>query len=175
MQAFTPKTQRGFSLIELMMTVTILAILLFIGSSLSRAWVDRGHVNDAMAVVKAAVLQAKSAALRNTNNQPNSYAAASVCYDSVTSSINVVRAAAYANNACMVLAENSPEQNYILKTMKLAQGIRLSIDEADFDCLAFNASGVLVNAVGVSATCANQENIKVVIEKNDEHAEVQIN
>lgn len=169
------RQQQGFTLIELMITLVILAVLLFMGTNLTRSWVDRSQVDGAMASVKNAVSQAKSAALRNTNNQPTNYAAASVCYDQTNNTLNVVRAAREANNACLVTTEDAPEQNYILNRFPLAKGITLKVGNTNFECLSFNSAGVLVSADGVNGTCSNQLNLKIDVEKNDEEVQVSIN
>ena len=169
------RQQYGFTLIELMITLVVLAILLLLGTNLTRSWIDRSQVDGGMASVKNAVSQAKSAALRNTNNQPTSYAAASVCFDSNNNTLNVVRAASQANNACLITTEDAPEQNYILNRFALAKGVTLKVGNADFECLSFNSAGVLVDAVGSNASCSNQLSLKIDIEKNDEKVQVSIN
>lgn len=166
--------QKGFTLVELMITLVIIAILLFMGTSLSRSWIDRTQVDSSTASLKNAISQAKSSALRNTNNQPTNYAAASVCYDQENNILNVVRAASYANNACLITAD-SPEQNYILNQLPLAKAVSLKVSTADFKCLSFNSAGVLVDAVGISGSCTNQLSLKIDIEKNNEKVQVSIN
>lgn len=167
--------QRGFTLIELMITIAVLSILLMIGSTLTSAWVDRSQVNNSLSALKNAVFQAKSAALRNTNNQPTDYPAVSVCFDRQKNTINVVRAAAYTTNACLASIDNSPFQNYILQSYPIAKGIELKTNSIDFECLVFNSSGVLILAAGITTTCLNDTNLKIDIEKNNEKANIQVN
>lgn len=167
--------QGGFTLIELMITIAVLSILLLIGSALTSAWVDRSQVNNSVSALKNAVFQAKSAALRNTNDQPTNYPAVSVCFDRETNTINVVRAAAYTPNACLASIDNTPSQNYILQSYPIASGIALKTNAIDFECLAFNSSGVLILATGITTTCLNDANLKIDIEKNNEKANIQVN
>lgn len=167
--------QGGFTLIELMITIAVLAILLFVGSSLTRAWVDRSHVDSAISAVKNATFQARAAALRNTNNQPSTLAAASVCFDRANQSILVVRAARLATDGCTPSATNATNENYILQSIPLAKNVNLTVNSADFNCLAFNSAGILVNSSYSSQPCSNLSNFKIDIEKNEEVAYVQIN
>lgn len=171
----THQAQRGFTLIELMITIAVLALLLFIGSALTSAWIDRSQVNNGLSSLKNAVSQAKSAALRNTNDQPTEHPAASVCFDNQNNTINVVRATQFTTNACLVSANSTPTQNYVLQSFTLAKGIELKENSIDFECLAFNSSGVLVVASGLTGSCSNQTNLKIDIEKNDEKAQIQVN
>lgn len=169
------QAQLGFTLIELMITIVVLALLLFIGSSLTSAWIDRNQVNNGLSSLKNAVSQAKSAALRNTNDQPTEHPAASVCFDRQNNKVNIVRAAQFTTNACLVSADSTPTQNYVLQSFPLAQGITLTANSGNFECLAFNSSGVLVEATGLAGACSNQTNLKIDIEKNDEKAQIQVN
>lgn len=167
--------QQGLTLIELMIVLLILTILMLIGTALSRTWVDRSQVNGAVSSLNSAISQAKSAALRNTNNQLSSYAAASICYDQTSETLNVVRAAQYATNVCLVTENNAPEQNYILKTIQLPPKVTLRVDKQDFECLGFNALGVVVAATGTSGACLDKTNVEIVVKKNEESVSVQVN
>mgnify|MGYP005830621547 CR=1 FL=1 len=69
--------QSGFTLIELMITITVMTIVLFMGSSLTSAWIDQSQVNNATSSIQSAISQAKALALCNTNNTPLTAAAAS--------------------------------------------------------------------------------------------------
>lgn len=171
----TPFSQHGFTLIELMITITVLAFLLFIGSSLTRAWVDRSQVDNGFSSLKNAIFQARSAALRNTNNQPTSYPAATVCYDKTVNKINIVRSAAYATNPCLVSNDNDPSQNYLLQELPLAKDVKLKVSGNDFNCLAFNSAGVIVAAAASSGACSNQSGLVIRIEKNDENTSYAVN
>lgn len=168
-------TQRGLTLIELMITISILIFLLFVGSSLTNAWVARSQIDNGISSLKNAVFQARAAALRNTNDQPTSYPAVGVCWDASKKEINIVRAASYSTDACLVAVGNTPAQNYILQTFALSNGITLTVNNSAFECLAFNSSGILVAATGTSGACSIQSNLEIKIEKNNENAQIKIN
>ena len=106
-----PTTQTGFTLIELMITIALFSILLMLGSSLTRTWVDRSQVNSALTTFKTAVTQAKASALRNTNNQLISNSSVSVCLDSTTNTLNIIRTALNSTNVCEIPSSPSASSN----------------------------------------------------------------
>lgn len=167
--------QSAFTLIELMITIAVLSILLFVGSSLTRSWVDRGNVDNAASAFKNATLQARAAALRNTNNQPTTHAAVSVCYDPTNQLILVVRAAYLATDGCSANLTNSSLQNYILQSTPISNGINLKVNGSNFNCLAFNSAGMTVDSKYATNSCSNVSNLKIDIEKNNEKAQFQVN
>ncbi|SEM00236.1 pilus assembly FimT family protein [Acinetobacter sp. DSM 11652] len=169
------RKQLGFTLIELMITIVVLAILLFVGTSLTRAWVDQSHVDGALAGIKNATYQARSAAIRNTNNQESSLAAASVCIDKTHQEIRVIRVAKDNTDACSTSDGNSPDQNYILQKIPYASNVFFKVNNTEFYCLSFNSNGMLVAASSASATCNSNLNLTVTVEKNNESANIQIN
>lgn len=171
------RKQLGFTLIELMITIVVLAILLFVGTSLTRAWVDQSHVDGALAAIKNATYQARSAAIRNTNNQESSLATASVCIDKTHQEIRVIRVAKDNTDACSTSDSNTPDQNYILQKIPYASNVIFKVkgNDAEFFCLSFNSNGMLVAASSPSATCNSNLNLTIIVEKNNESAEIQIN
>ncbi|WP_180028307.1 prepilin-type N-terminal cleavage/methylation domain-containing protein [Acinetobacter sp. YH16032] len=167
--------QLGFTLVELMITIVVIAILLFMGTSLTRAWIDQGHVDNTISALKNATFQARAAALRNTNNQPSTFAAASVCFDRTNQNILVVRAAQFSTDGCTPSATNATDGNFILQSIPLDKNVNLTVNSVDFNCLAFNSAGILVNSSYSSQVCSNFSDIKITIKKNKEIADVQIN
>lgn len=159
--------QAGFSLIELMITLTILAILLFMGQALTRAWIDRAHVNETMNVLQTALSMTKSSALRNSYNQPQQYPAASLCYDPATSVLSVVRAKANTTQACQ-----NTQQTEILRQFKISKGVTVQVNQNHFDCVAFNSSGLFVHAVGQFGNCHHATPLNILIEKHNERVEL---
>lgn len=61
------KAHLGFSLVELMVTVTILTLLMLLGASLSSAWIHRAKVHEAKTKVVQAYGMALALAQRNAS------------------------------------------------------------------------------------------------------------
>jgi type IV pilus assembly protein PilA len=167
-----PSAQTGFTLIELMITIAVFMILIFVGTSLTRTWVDRSQVNSALSTLKTAIHQAKASALRNTNNQPLSNSAVSICLDSSTNTLNIIRTAVLASNVCDISSGTSASDNVLLRSMPLSSGIFINQGNTTFECLSYNAAGVLIKMTGTSCTSNSTEAFKVG--KNDETAEIKI-
>lgn len=173
MKMNNPNVQTGFTLIELMITIAMLAVLIMMGTALTRSWVDRSQVNSALATFKTAVYQAKASALRNTNNQPLSNSSVSVCFNSTNNTINIIRTAFNSNDVCTVPTGTPPSNaNALIRTMPLSKDIFIQQGTTTFECLSFNSAGVLVKAAGSS--CINNVTAAFKVGKNDETAEFNI-
>ncbi|KAA8733780.1 prepilin-type N-terminal cleavage/methylation domain-containing protein [Acinetobacter qingfengensis] len=71
-------SQNGYSLIEIMVVIVIVAILAVLGTSLSRGWIDQAELNKANAALQSAVNLARAAALRNGGGVTGNTAAACI-------------------------------------------------------------------------------------------------
>ncbi len=154
--------QQGFTLIELMLTITVMTIVLFIGSSLTSAWVDQSQVNNATSSIQNAISQAKALALRNTNNTPLTDAAASACLesDATKNILKVVR------GAC------TPSTTAV-QVMPISNRITIKEDPnspQQITCISFNSIGVVVPVTG----CLASSNPTLTIGKNNESATIVI-
>ncbi|MEB0150624.1 prepilin-type N-terminal cleavage/methylation domain-containing protein [Pseudomonas sp. CCC2.2] len=70
---------RGFTLIEVMITITVLGILLFVGVPLTQAWSNSGYQRDAAGLLKQGISRTKAMALRNPGGVQNAAPAAALC------------------------------------------------------------------------------------------------
>ncbi|WP_313517377.1 prepilin-type N-terminal cleavage/methylation domain-containing protein [Pseudomonas sp.] len=76
------RAARGFTLIELMITVALLAFLVLIGGPFTAAWSNGAKVRDAEGVLNQGIGRAKAAALRNRYGIVDSKPAAILCLSS---------------------------------------------------------------------------------------------
>lgn len=165
MKILTPPKQHGITLIELMIVITVLSILLFMGTSLTRSWIDQSQVTSALNIFKNNVQQAKVMALRNPENQSLSQAAIHLCFNSTTSHLYILRPKANTNNVC----DASSSNNVVLQSTNLASGVFIQHQNATFECLAFNAAGVVVPT---GDRCASQQQLRFKVGKNNESADI---
>lgn len=165
MKTFFSNTQRGITLIELMIVITVLAILLFMGTSLTRSWIDRSQVNSTLNILKNNVQQAKVMALRNPENQALNQAAIHLCLDETHNSLHIVRPKADTTNECDLSSSN----NVVLQSTSLATDVFIQHAGSPLECLAFNAAGVLVSTGG---HCASQSQLRFKVGKNNESADI---
>jgi len=70
---------RGFTLIELMVTITIFGLLLLVGVPLTQSWTNSGYQRDAAGLLKQGISRAKAIALRNQGAVQDTAAAAVLC------------------------------------------------------------------------------------------------
>ncbi|WP_171501070.1 pilus assembly FimT family protein [Acinetobacter wanghuae] len=164
--------QKGLTLIELMITISLITIVLFMGSSLTSAWIDQSQVNNATSSIQNAISQAKAIALRNKNNTTLNETAASVClYPWQTSPppsspnppapkkvIKVIY------GSCPISEPSEAIYSVILPDINVIQGATY------LNCLDFNYIGVLTP----SSTCSATANPTLTIGKNNETATIVI-
>ena len=148
---------QGFTLIEMMITITLLVFILFIGSSLTRSWIDQSQVNSAINTLQDAISQTKAIAIRNTNNTTMQEASASMCiYDK---SIKIVY------GICPSL-----EPSNAIQSFSIASGITIKQGNDPLHCMDFNYVGALVPA----SSCSTTSTPTLTIGKNNETAEIVI-
>ncbi|WP_024889301.1 pilus assembly FimT family protein [Luteimonas huabeiensis] len=69
---------RGFTLVELMVTIAIVAMLLLVGLPFARSWIDGTRQLQAVGQLQEAVSQARAMALRNPSGLPATIAGGTV-------------------------------------------------------------------------------------------------
>lgn len=153
---------QGFTLVELMITITVLSLILFMGVSITRSWIDRSQVNNSINIIRNSLTQAKTAAIRNTDNQAMTQPAVSVCVQN--DQLLIIRNKN--NDAANCSLTNS--NNTLLKKSDLAKDIRIKQGNSSFSCIAFNSVGMVTQVTGT--TCSTNSNLSFVVEKNNEIA-----
>lgn len=158
----TLQKYKGFTLVELVVVISIIGVLLMAGSSLTSAWVDGSKVNNASSAFKNAVFQARIAALRNTKNKESNQPAASVCVED--GSIKVIIVGSNASLVCESVTSS------LAQNISISKGISITQGGAIVKCLTFSPAGLLLSFPG----CTNNTNDKITIERNDEKSEIYI-
>lgn len=126
---------KGFTLIELMITIAIFGILLFIGAPLTKAWSDSATQRDAAGMLKQGISRAKAMALRNPGAALDNAPAAVLCRSDQT-----LKLFSIANAQSIACASNSN----ILWTAQIPTSARVQAAGAEIACVAFSSRGLPV-------------------------------
>lgn len=125
----------GFTLIELMVTIAIAGMLLFIGAPLSKAWTDSAHQRDAAGLLSQGISRAKATALRNPGGAQEEAPAAALCRSGQV--LKLFSIADTQSISCSATAN-------ILWTAQLPTSVALQAGGTDIACVAFNSRGLPV-------------------------------
>src|SRR5690554_3381020 len=82
-------SQRGFSLVELMIVLALLGFLLMLAVPLTNSWSASAKLRDAENLLQQGVGRSKALAQRNTLGVTGNQAAAHLCLDSTTAKIEL--------------------------------------------------------------------------------------
>lgn len=158
----TLSSNKGFTLVELMIVIGIVGALLLVSSSLTISWVDSSKVNDATSALNNAIYQARINALRNSNNKNLSQPTTSVCI--TDGFIKVISVGTNASLVCESVTSSLVQESSIPK------GISITQNGAAVNCLTFSPAGLILAFPG----CTNNINDKIIIERNGEKSEFNI-
>lgn len=129
--------ERGVSLIELMVTITILSILVLAGTSLTSLWSKQVELDKATMSLKSAMSLSKSTGMRNQFAKNMNDTASQICFDDTNKEITVHKATAMGSASC-----SSP----IVFSYPLSQTIDIkNVNATKFKCFAFNNFGQIIN------------------------------
>ena len=129
--------EHGVTLIEVMITVAILAILVLTGTSLTGLWSKQSELDKATISLKSAMSLSRSTAIRNQFAKNIDDTASQICFDNKNKKIVVHKATATGSASC-----SSP----IVFSYPLSSTIEIkNIDDTNFNCFAFNNFGQVMN------------------------------
>ena len=116
-----------------MITITILAILVVSGTSLTALWSKQTELDKATMSLKSAMSLARSTAIRNEFSQNSNYAASQICFDQNTKELSVHKATITQSASCITS---------VVFSYPLGQTIKIkNADTTDFKCFSFNNFG----------------------------------
>lgn len=131
--------QKGISLIELMITIAILAILVTIGTSFTGLWTKQAELDKATMSLISAMSLAKATAIRNEFALNTSQPSSQLCLDEVTKHLTVHKASSTGSASC-----SSPVVfDY---TLNSAVSVK-NPDTTLFRCYAFNNFGQVTTEI----------------------------
>ncbi len=124
---------KGFTLIELMITIAIFGILLAIGAPFTKAWSDSAKQREAAGVLKQGISRAKATALRNPEGARDDVAAAALCRSGQT--LKLFK---------MATSVDCTSSATPLWTAQLPASVGVKVGGSDVSCVAFNSRGLPV-------------------------------
>jgi len=158
------RAMQGFSLIELMVTLALMAFLLFLGAPLTSAWNDGAQQQTAASLLREGIGRAKAQALRNPGGVVNAEEpAAALCQIDQTLSLHRINKP----NSGTASVDCSSSATVIWTAQLPSKAtIKLS-DDSNFTCSAFNNRGLPITAGGtcsimdINVTVTTQDAINV--------------
>ena len=146
------RARAGFTLIELVVTLAIIAILAAAGLPFAKSWMDGTRKLQAASNLIEAVGQARAIAMRNPHAQSGAaLPLAAVVYDN-------------ANQLLSVMSSDGTTWSTVWSGHTASRGSSIKIQlqvigtagQVDLGCVAFNSRGIQVPASGVAGkTCQN--------------------
>lgn len=151
--------QKGISLIELMITIAILAILVVMGTALTTQWSKQAELDKAVWSLQSAIDRARAEALRNefAIDQWQGTVTSQLCWDSTTQQLTIHQATSSGAASCL-----TP----IVFSYQLANTVTIKqLDDSAFTCLAFDdraqpIDGAAQNISG-STNCSTSLGLKM--------------
>ncbi|TBV09059.1 prepilin-type N-terminal cleavage/methylation domain-containing protein [Phytopseudomonas dryadis] len=128
---------RGFSLVELLVTLALLAFLLMLAVPFTNTWSDSARLRDAENLLHQGIGRAKALALRNHHGMTGTRTAASLCLDGQSQRLNLYQASSAAQQADCSGAYGSP-----VWSAQLPKAATVKSGANDFACLALDSRGL---------------------------------
>lgn len=132
----------GFTLIELVVAITIAVLAMLVAAPLTSSWVDSARVNETQGLFQQGYSRAKALALRNANGVTAAEGAAAFCQSG--------------NNLYVYsgVPATCGTGSFVWQGLVPGDGnTRIQLDSATFSCLALNNAGIPVAATIGAAAC----------------------
>ncbi len=173
---------RGFSLIELMVVVALLAFLLMLAVPFTNTWSANAKLRDAENQLHQGVGRAKALALRNHAGMTNNQAVAKLCIKNDTSNKTLELKLYHAEKTALGEA-NKPAKCYSADQELIWQAnpsnkVSIEIEDIksnrvmDFTCLAFDSRGLQIDLTD-SDNC--QKGSEYTLSIGDDNVKVTLN
>jgi len=154
-----PATARGFSLIELMVTIAVMLLLLLVGAPFAAGWGNSASVQQSKSQLMQGMAQLKATALRNTNAVLISDTATPSAVLVSTGTQLCVYSGAPANPGCDPAAAGF--------SWGAAISAALTLNDATLQCIAMNNIGIPMPLAIGSITCGTSMNYQLT--RGSEH------
>lgn len=132
--------QTGLSLIELMITITLLSILVVAGTAFTSLWSKQAELDKAVMSFQSAIDLAKSTAIRNEFATSSELPASQLCFDLLTNELTVRKASLSSSASCTSTVIFSA-------FLKDSVEIKRTLDTVTFKCFALNSYGQIITEI----------------------------
>ncbi|WP_437882452.1 prepilin-type N-terminal cleavage/methylation domain-containing protein [Pseudomonas sp. LRF_L74] len=133
----------GFSLIELLVTLALLAFLLMLAVPFTSAWSSSAKLRDTENLLLQGAGRAKALAQRNHYGMTGNQVAARLCFDSQELKLQLYQASSSDEASC----SGTP-----IWSAAVPQGATIKDGSTDFACLAMDSRGLLLAKDSCSTT-----------------------
>lgn len=150
---------KGFSIIELLITVAVIAFIAVLALPMTAAWIDGPDVTRGSTLFQQAFAKAKNIAMREGATLGADEYAAIICTTRANDviSIEVKSRSKYVGDDNRVLPSCSPNVGREVFSATLPKSVSVKINSADFACACFAANGAGFNNAGTPcASCSSQ-------------------
>ena len=159
------KTALGFTLVEIMIAITLVAILAMVGAPLTNSWSTSADMVTAKGVLRQAITRAKTVAVRNEFGLTENKSAAAICIAS-DKKIEVRRA----NNSNNSASCNTNGGTVVWKA-SISQTLAVKRGTTAFSCACFDNKGqILTSAVAACSACGANTNLTLSATGVDDEA-----
>ena len=134
---------RGFSLIELIITLAVLGMLLAVGVPLTRAWSDSAYQREAAGQLQQGLSRAKATALRNKGGVQNTAPAAVLCLSQQELTLFTLE---------KDQGIDCSATSNILWSAALPASATIKTSNSNFTCVAFDNRGLVAEGTACSTT-----------------------
>ncbi|MBE1161863.1 pilus assembly FimT family protein [Dyella acidiphila] len=158
---------RGLSLIELMVTLALLAFLVMVGLPLTSAWVQSAHQRDAAGMLTEGLGRAKALALRNPQGLTDqSLPVAVTCLSGRNLSVVAADASGADCSQSQQWGMQLPTDASIVQAPLLASASTTAAAAVAMQCVAFNERGIALSTSVGSLTCTSSS-LNVLVGSQD--------
>lgn len=156
-------TQRGLTLVELMIVLLILGLLAIAASPFTSGWINDARLAEGASVLEEAVGRAKAAALRNSVRVTGDNPASMLCLSSDKTKIRLV---VPASATAVISCDSTP-----LWSGDIAKAITIKVEDLDWACSCFNNKGLIIKPAACN-TCSSKPTFQFFHtgEKREEHS-----
>jgi type IV pilus assembly protein PilA len=139
--------KKGFTLIEILITISLLALIILVAAPFSGSWVGDARVLETEGQLTQAMGKAKAAALRNRMGAINNNPVAIICKNN-TNLVTVVEGISGTAPNCSPLAGSQIWETQIHST------VTINVNNAAMSCLCLDNKGAVTTATAACSACS---------------------